>query len=459
MRTNYKKGFVIPIIIAIVAILAIGGGFFVIQKKEVKAPVIDHSYKSSTYSQEEQTQARERALQTIIMDETKDWKTYKNEEYGFEIKYPQDWKIQSREKTFSFYNPVEWSEKYNQAIYPVNISFYSNPDRITGQEWYEKKVSDGIFTKIIENIMVGGVAALKISESGGMDNNFAVYVGNNTSIFSISTRQDSKYIDIFEKIIYTFKFTDNIADKTQSSITSIIPPFGSVGTNIELKGHNLLSNRGDQNLMIENSNGEKASLGFGNPTHLNTLENYVSMKFVLPEKVCKKVSTDAALPCNDWMSIIPGEYKIYVVGPTNNYFISNKVNFTVTDDFKDWKTYSIFPGPNMELKLKYPNNWMPSELSFSCDNQKAIDGLLSVISPTRDILIDNKKISSVYLVQFCVYGGEIKLQYNGFIKAPLSRQPTSDDIIILDQETLNNTVEYNDSKKIIDLGVGSNYIQ
>ena len=28
-----------------------------------------------------------------IQDETADWKTYRNEEYGFEVKYPKDWYI------------------------------------------------------------------------------------------------------------------------------------------------------------------------------------------------------------------------------------------------------------------------------------------------------------------------------------------------------------------------------
>jgi hypothetical protein len=32
-------------------------------------------------------------IQEILEDETANWKIYKNEEYGFEIKYPEDWEI------------------------------------------------------------------------------------------------------------------------------------------------------------------------------------------------------------------------------------------------------------------------------------------------------------------------------------------------------------------------------
>ena len=38
----------------------------------------------------------------IVKDETFDWKTYQNVEYGFEIKCPQDWKIEFREETPMF---------------------------------------------------------------------------------------------------------------------------------------------------------------------------------------------------------------------------------------------------------------------------------------------------------------------------------------------------------------------
>jgi hypothetical protein len=297
---------------------------------------------------------------TTTTDETKDWKKYTNAEYGFEVKYPQNWEMQNSEKSVSFFNPVDWSKKYNQANYPIYISIYDNPDRINVQEWYEKKVSDGLFTEIIENIMIDNIVALKILNRGGMDNNFAVYVGNNISIFSINTRQDSKYIDIFEKIISTFKFIDNTIDKTKPSVSSIIPDSGSLGTSVELKGYNLLSNRGEQNIVIENSNGDKAYLGFGNTTHLNISEKYVSMKFDLSEKVCKDFATDAGLPCKSWMAIVPGEYKIYVIGPSYEFFTSNKVNFTIINSSlkiispNGGETYNI--GENIPVKFSINGN-------------------------------------------------------------------------------------------------------
>ncbi len=153
-------------------------------------------------------------------------------------------------------------------------------------------------------------------------------VGGDSDIHGCKASAGYSWCEVKNKCLRVWEEKCEV-DKTQPSISSVVPSYGSIGASVELKGHNLLSNRGDQNLMIENSNGEKASLGFGDPTHLNTSEG-VGMKFVVSEKVCKDFATDAGLPCKNWMTIVPGEYKIYVVGPSHEFFTSNKVNFTIT---------------------------------------------------------------------------------------------------------------------------------
>jgi len=45
---NSQKGFIIPLIISIIAVLAIGGVVFVTQKKEVKAPIIINPISTTT---------------------------------------------------------------------------------------------------------------------------------------------------------------------------------------------------------------------------------------------------------------------------------------------------------------------------------------------------------------------------------------------------------------------------
>jgi hypothetical protein len=74
---NLQRGFAIPIVIAIVALLAVGGGIYIYKnKKVVETTVVVQNTATTTNT-------------------TKDWKTYMNIQYGFEIKYPVDWIVTS----------------------------------------------------------------------------------------------------------------------------------------------------------------------------------------------------------------------------------------------------------------------------------------------------------------------------------------------------------------------------
>ena len=147
-------------------------------------------------------------------------------------------------------------------------------------------------------------------------------------------------------------------DTAKPIITSISQSSGPIGTVVELKGYNLLENRGDQNLIIENSKGEVASFGFGNPEHLKLSEKYVSMKFNLSEKVCKQWGTDMGGPCTKgWMTIVPGEYKIYVAinGFTDTSAMSNKVAFTITQP--NASELNTVTHHDSGITFKYPKDW------------------------------------------------------------------------------------------------------
>ena len=74
----------------------------------------------------------ERARQPI--DETADWKTYKNEEYGFEVKHPSDWRLSQRDDYVGLSLPsaVEYMGK-DITEYPIGanigVSFSGSVDR------------------------------------------------------------------------------------------------------------------------------------------------------------------------------------------------------------------------------------------------------------------------------------------------------------------------------------------
>ena len=67
--------------IIVIALVILTGGiltwqYWWVSKEEVKPPEI-------------------KVPEEVIEEETANWKTYRNEEYGFEIKYPTDWKVDS----------------------------------------------------------------------------------------------------------------------------------------------------------------------------------------------------------------------------------------------------------------------------------------------------------------------------------------------------------------------------
>jgi hypothetical protein len=82
-----KKGFSIISIIVIVLVVVAGGALTL-------------QYWPTSVDQEPITQDQEDSDQPVvedditvdeIVDETSDWETYRNEEYGFEIKHPENW--------------------------------------------------------------------------------------------------------------------------------------------------------------------------------------------------------------------------------------------------------------------------------------------------------------------------------------------------------------------------------
>lgn len=89
MKSLKTKGFSAIILIAILAVLALGGGYWV-WKDQAVAPApapADTNIEPPSSSDNSFTTA---PVPTPDID-TSDWKTYRNEEYGFEFKYPNNW--------------------------------------------------------------------------------------------------------------------------------------------------------------------------------------------------------------------------------------------------------------------------------------------------------------------------------------------------------------------------------
>lgn len=103
-------------------------------------------------------------------------------------------------------------------------------------------------------------------------------------------------------------------------ITSLSVYSGPVGTKLEIRGCNFSGFESDKNAWIENSQGVRGRL-YGEAESTAKL-----LKVTFKSPLCQADNTYSGLPCNAWLTLTPGVYKIYVMPWEKE---SNKVSFTI----------------------------------------------------------------------------------------------------------------------------------
>lgn len=103
-------------------------------------------------------------------------------------------------------------------------------------------------------------------------------------------------------------------------ITSLSNYSGSVGAKIEIRGCNFSGFEGNINAWIENEQGIKGIFYGEEGSSSKTL------KVTLKSPLCQKDNSYSGLPCDAWLTLNPGTYKIFTL-PWGRK--SNEVNFTI----------------------------------------------------------------------------------------------------------------------------------
>ncbi len=197
-----QKGFIVPVLVGIIAILLIGAGAYIYSNKKVSTQVTEQNNVSTT------------------TDETTNWKTYTDTQYGVEFKYPNGMvftsdnsdhhdQFNTKLTAYSFHNTNGLGVEL--IINVPNISW----DKILGiakTSWESE--TQGKF----EEISIEGIPAVVYSniitihgDQGGKVSNTAQTVLNslrNSYLYNFTCVQtDSTSLDQCNKIISTFKFT------------------------------------------------------------------------------------------------------------------------------------------------------------------------------------------------------------------------------------------------------------
>ncbi|MEX0621474.1 MAG: hypothetical protein WD187_00560 [Candidatus Woykebacteria bacterium] len=211
-----------------------GGGYLVYNayqpKKEEPAPTSTTTKTSTPSSTTKKEEPK---------DETDDWNLYKNKNFGYQIKYPKNWKpydagiIETSvhsEKSFTYRStpPPEMednnatlvvisAEKEGSTQYQSLVNFFNTfYDRSAGT--YVSNTLWRAKTQVekVDNTTIDGYAAFETNEQPSKDagtgpyNDTAFYVKKGNVVYRIGisvSKEDSNYRDA-EKIVSTFKFLD-----------------------------------------------------------------------------------------------------------------------------------------------------------------------------------------------------------------------------------------------------------
>ena len=171
---------------------------------------------------------------SVTADPTADWKTYTNAQYGFEFKYPVDWKIDDNLKlnrccldVFNSPEPYQ-GDSLKQNVMKAQFQYQTLSTVSSMEQFINRAIADNNQSEMSPKITRGSITNFK--NQNGIDIiKFDYGQASLKYTYSIPMKPDfSQMINIlvwnpdpvFDQILSTFKFTDSVDTSTWKTYTN-----------------------------------------------------------------------------------------------------------------------------------------------------------------------------------------------------------------------------------------------
>lgn len=171
-----------------------------------------------------------------ITDPTADWRTYRNEEYGYEVRYPEDWVITTSvgslaiggeatpcSEEITIYREEAMDNPYNPFVfYELMVLGHENPDNLALEDWmrfqenvcFEKGLPCGLSVEETEEIKIDNLRGRKGSIFVIDDTQTVIFLEGKSVILELSynnleqSNPNPSNFNTINQIISTLKFID-----------------------------------------------------------------------------------------------------------------------------------------------------------------------------------------------------------------------------------------------------------